>query len=182
MVTQEPAPEVHTWKLLPSKCTGAQCTSTRSFLLESEPVWNGFPAITSGPVGPARCHSLSLLMIAFFVSRKIKEGLLVEAVMFYSDTYPTMQEFKSWLSSLGQLRRIFSSFGSPLGSAEASLEALHATPLAHPCFLPFPPPLLLSRALPNNLPVYSESACLRTQLVAEQGRPGGSEPRQLIHN
>lgn len=133
-------------------------------------------------MGPARCHSLPLLMIVFFVSRKIKEGLLVEAVMCYSDTYPTVQEFKSWLSPVGQLQRIISSFGSPIGFAETSLETLHSTPFAHPCFLPFRPLLLFSRVLPNNLPVYSESACLRTQLVAEQGRPGGSEPRQLIHN
>lgn len=133
-------------------------------------------------MGPARCHSLPLLMIVFFVSRKIKEGLLVEAVMCYSDTYPTVQEFKSWLSPVGQLQRIISSFGSPIGFAETSLETLHSTPFTHPCFLPFRPLLLFSRVLPNNLPVYSESACLRTQLVAEQGRPGGSEPRQLIHN
>lgn len=77
-------------------------------------------------------------MIAFFVSCKIKEGLLVEAVMCYSDTYPTVQEFKSWLSPVGQLQRIISSFGSPIGFAETSLETLHSTPFAHPCFLFLP--------------------------------------------
>lgn len=64
----------------------------------------------------------------------------MEAVMFYSDTYPTMQEFKSWLSSLGQLQRIISSFGSPLGFAEAPLR--HCTQLLQltlAFFLFFPP-------------------------------------------
>ena len=56
-------------------------------------------------MGPAWCHSLPLLMMAFFLRHKIKEGLLVEAVMSYSDTYPAVRELKILAVSVGTVRK-----------------------------------------------------------------------------